>query len=1228
MLAGGNWFSDTDRCSAGGAASTWPFSAVGSRILPDSSGHVSRHLRSRIYGLLLRGGPSIAVLVSAMDVAASAPNGGSVSTMDRRRFLKVSGGALIGATVFLESGVNLLSAQEGVDNPLLEYPSRDWEQILRDQYAYDGSFTFVCAPNDTHMCRLRAFTQNGVVKRIEQNYDGSSYSDPQGNRSSVAWNPRGCPKGFTLHQRVYGPYRAKYPMVREGWKEWADDGFPSLSDDPSLRDQYRFTTRGDDDFVRLSWDEVNSYMALGLKAVAETYSGDEGRRRLLEADGYEPEMLEFWEESGVRTMKLGSSLPLHGVAGKFSLFRFANVLGLLDADVRGVSENEAVAARDWSEYTWRGDQAPGFPFVHGLQTTEVDMNDMRNSKLLLIVGKNLVENKMPDSHWSQEAIERGGKVVTIAPEYSAQSSKSDYWIPVRAGLSDTALMLGLAKGLIDRDAIDHVFLKRFTDMPLLVRLDTLQRLRADEIILDYRSDLDADAPSFTLHGMTPTQHRRNGDRVIFDNTSGQLRAINREDIGTRLKTKQIDPALDYEGTVTLLDGSEVEVISVLSMYRRHLDDYDIDSVVEMTGAPKNLVEQLLDDMINLSPVAIHVGEGINHYFHATLHNRATYLLAMLLGSIGVPGGGVSTWAGNYKGGVFHAAPWFGPGVGGFVNEDPFHPLTDPTARYSSSTARHLIHGEDVSYWGNGDQPLIVDTPEDGRRVFTGKTHMPTPTKLFWYNNANLINQAKWHYELVKNVNPKVDMIIDQQIEWTGSAEFADVVLPANSWMESETWEMAASCSNPFLQVWKGGIEPLNDTRDDLAIFAGVADALHDLTGDERFSQYFMFADQPEVYLDRVLAGSFTTEGYTVEDLTAGKYGVPGGALMQYRSYPRIPFKEQVDDDLPFYTDTGRMHAYVDIPEAIEYGENLIVHREAVEATAYLPNVIVSTSPYLRPRDYGIPVDEMDGDARGVRNIMMSWAEVQATENPLVTAGYEYFCLTPKSRHAVHSSWAVTDWHWLWSSSFSDPYRTETRQPGVGEPALHMNPEDGVSLGLANGDYVWVDSNPKDRPYRNADVDDSFLDVARLLVRATFNPAYPPGVTMLKHAFYMATPRTVRAARERSDGRALADTTGYQSSFRSGSQQSITRGWSPPMHQTDSLFHKKAGAFGFIYGFDVDNHAINTVPKETMVRITKAEDGGLGGTGKWVRGLPGSMPATEDDLMNAYLAGELTVVRGS
>jgi nitrate reductase alpha subunit len=46
-----------------------------------------------------------------------------------------------------------------------------------------------------------------------------------------------------------------------------------------------------------------------------------------------------------------------------------------------------------------------------------------------------------------------------------------------------------------------------------------------------------------------------------------------------------------------------------------------------------------------------------------------------------------------------------------------------------------------------------------------------------------------------------------------------------------------------------------------------------------------------------------------------------------------------------------------------------------------------------------------------------------------------------------------------------------------------------------------------------------------------------------------------------------------------------------------------------------------VPKETLVRVTKAEDGGLGGIGPWRPGLTGTAPGAEDERMRRYLSGE-------
>ncbi len=902
----------------------------------------------------------------------------------RRHFLEaLAAGSAAGA--FGARALGKLPSIVSVENPLGAYPTRDWEKVYRDQYHYDRTFTWVCAPNDTHMCRLRAFVRNGVLIRSKQNYDVDRYGDMYGNHATKSWHPRGCLKGYTFQRRVYGPNRLKGPVVRAGWKQWADDGFPSLSDNPALRGRYKFDDRGSDTFVRLNWKQAADYMARGLTAVAKAYSGEEGRRRLL-----------------------------------------------------------------------------------------------------------------------------------------------------------------------------------------------------------------ADGEKLT-----------------------------------------IDPALEGVFEVTGVDGKKIEVMTIFEMYRRHLKDYDVATVSEICDAEPAMIERLAKDLATIKPAAIHFGEGVNHYFHATLHNRACFFLMALTGNLGKHGAGTYAWAGNYKGGLFQAGPTAGPGVGAFVTEDPFHPVLDESATLTKQHLRKCLHHGEPSYWGYGEKILKVKTPQ-GEKRFTGDTHLPTPTKVIWYNNANFLNQAKWIYELIVHVLPKIDMIVDQQIEWTGSAEYADIVLPVNSWAEFQDLEIAGSCSNPFIQAWGGdGIKPVHDNVDDAMVFTLVGEALAKLHNDPRFADYWKFVREKKsrIYIQRVLDACTTTRGqdgpYSIDRMMKGEYGgEPGAALFLFRTYPRVPFWEQVHDSIPFYTDCGRVAAYCDLDEAIEYGENLIVHREGVEATPYLPNVIVSTSPFIRPNDYGISPEEMDPDLRSVRNIKMPWSQVKKTVNPLWAQGYRYFCSTPKSRHSVHSSWSVVDWNWVWSCDFADPQRRDKRAPGVSDRQIQISPQAAEELGLHHGDYVWVDASPADRPYRGwrEDMTDDFRARAfRCMVRVKINPALPPHFTIMKHTGWIASERSVRAHETRPDGGALAEGTGYQASYRYGSHQSITRGWLPPMHQTDSLFHKASGSMSFIFGFDVDNHAVNTVPKETLIRIVKAEDGGPGGKGIWQPATTEFGPTAHTPENLAYLAGTLTRV---
>src|SRR2546425_1659083 len=263
-------------------------------------------------------------------------------------------------------------------------------------------------------------------------------------------------------------------MLRKGWKAWVDDGCPELT--PDVKSKYRFNSRGEDDMLRVSWDTIATYMAKAQIKIAERYSGESGARRLRE-QGYPPEMIEMMKGGGTKTFKYRPGMALLGLIGKIGCGRMSTMLGLLDAYIRKVGPDKAGGGRTWSSYTWHGDQNPAHPYWCGVQTSDIDLSDQRFSKLHTQWGKNFVEHKMPEAHWFIECMERGGRIVSICPEYNPPATKSDYWVPVRPG-GDGALFLGTIKILFDENLYDADFCKQYTDMPILVRTDTL--LRSEE----------------------------------------------------------------------------------------------------------------------------------------------------------------------------------------------------------------------------------------------------------------------------------------------------------------------------------------------------------------------------------------------------------------------------------------------------------------------------------------------------------------------------------------------------------------------------------------------------------------------------------------------------------------------------------------------------------------------------------------------------------------------------
>ncbi|MCC6283739.1 MAG: molybdopterin-dependent oxidoreductase [Phycisphaerales bacterium] len=1147
-------------------------------------------------------------------------------TCTRRRFLyQVAASGAAAAMVASEAAGMLddLTALT-VQNPLSQYPNRGWEKVYRDLYRSDSTFTLLCAPNDTHNCLLRAHVKNGVVTRLMPTYGFGKATDLAGNRASGRWDPRCCQKGLALVRRFYGDRRCKRPMVRAGFRQWIADGMPR---DPKTGevDRTKYLRRGQDGWEAISWEQAFEMSAKALANIAETYTGAQGQER-LSLQGYDPLMVEATQGAGTQVLKFRGGMPALGATRVFALYRLANSLALLDAKLRGVGPEQALGARNWDSYTWHTDLPPGHPMVTGQQTLEFDLCNVEHAKVVLVWGMNWIATKMPDSHWLTEARMKGTKVVVIACEYSATMNKADEAVIVRPGTTP-ALALGMAHVIISEKLYDDGYVKSNTDLPLLVRMDTARLLRASEVFPDYtlaelknntvlRKVGEKGPPLVQQPGAVIDEGKRVewGDHVMWDASKGAPVAVNRDQVGRHFAGTGVDPLLDGEVDVALADGSRVTCRTVFRVTREMIEaDYSPEQVEALTWAPAEAIRSLAKlAASNPEKTLFALGMGPNQFFNNDLKDRAVILVAALTRNVGFQGGTVGSYAGNYR-------TAFMSGVGQYVGEDPFDVESDPSKPVHT---RSCYRAESAHYFNAGDRILRM-----GAHALTGKTHLPTPTKSIMVSNSNsLMGTAKGHYENVVNGYPRVEFIGVCEWWWTASCEYADIVFPADSWAEFKCPDMSISVTNPFLYVFPTTPLPrIHDSLGDIEIAAGIGKSLGQMTDDRRFADLWRFVDEGRArpYLQRIIDASNATRGHHIEAIERlAEQGIP--TIIETRTYPKHVGWEQAYEDKPWYTKSGRLEFYREEQEFIDSGENMVVHREPVDATFYEPNVIVaSPHPLLRPKrpeDYGVPSSQLDGDTRQARHVVRTAEEVLATRHPLHRDGFSLVFHTPKYRHGTHSTPVDIDIISLWFGPFGDMHREDKRKPFVSEMYVDINPADAKSLGVEDGDYVWIDADPADRPFRGWQKNPEWAKVARLLARARYYPGTPRGVTRMWHNAYAATWGSVKGAATNPTGIAKNPDTNYQAMFRTGSQQSCTRAWLKPTWMTDSLTVK--GLFGQVMtqGFVPDVHCPTGAPRESLVKITRAEAGGIGGEGLWRPAALGLRPTYESAELKKYFEG--------
>jgi anaerobic selenocysteine-containing dehydrogenase len=238
-------------------------------------------------------------------------------------------------------------------------------------------------------CGMLVHVKEGIISLIEGNPDHPF------NRGSL------CPKGVSMSELVYSPYRLKRPLKRVG-------------------------KRGEGKWEEISWDEALDLMASRLKEIKDKYG---------------PETLLFSTGAPVMNVIRNAFFEFYAQYGTPNQWAINNlcfvprVVGLLPT----------YGFRDEEDYNntnlmiiWGGNPFASMrPGSYMAYDTKGHLSPIFNAK------------------------ERGAKLIVIDPIYTETASKADIWIPIRPG-TDGALVLAMLNVIINKKLYDVEFVEKWT----------------------------------------------------------------------------------------------------------------------------------------------------------------------------------------------------------------------------------------------------------------------------------------------------------------------------------------------------------------------------------------------------------------------------------------------------------------------------------------------------------------------------------------------------------------------------------------------------------------------------------------------------------------------------------------------------------------------------------------------------------------------------------------------
>ncbi len=696
-----------------------------------------------------------------------------------------------------------------------------------------------------------------------------------------------------------------------------------------------------------------------------------------------------------------------------------------------------------------GDMFPGVSLVYGEGNIGCTFDFIYKANVNIFWGCNPNTSRIPDAHYLWEGKYNGSKIIVITPEFSSTAIHADLWVPVKPGY-DGHLALSIIERMVSAKLYDAKFLSTFTDLPLLIRRDNHQLLRASDVDL---SDARVDRASVERFGPDQAKHqeiffcfdRRHGKIAALPGSRGSsVETLRLEDLGWSL-----EPSLEGKWKVRLRDGKEVEVTTVFSDWRPSLAPFRADKIQAQTGVHPAVVDELAKDLAKAKVALITMGFAVGKHFNGLLSQRAIASLTAFSGRLGPTGGlntenewnitglaGLSGFDGRYT----HRF------ASGFVSEFMLGDGFDDVSTHYRSEDIEASTGKTMEAYEKEARAMVQTGAGDaGEKV--GKPWWPeTETFLLFADSRFRRNKGNYQEAFLK----KAKFLAYGDFRLSDFANYADVLLPCTTPYES--WDIR---TNPGyhrfanLAIPPAGLKKIGESKSEWEIstlivekIQAIAQARYAATKDERFLKIpDPSHTQNGFHLMNDLVTEYTQGGKLRTDRDAVEYALEhvdqfkpnnpktmverGGFLTLnekagkssplYQNKPYNTFESNLFLHEHFETLTGRLTFYVDHPLWIEAG-----------------------------------------------------AHVPTAQTPLRPKRFPYLLMTPHARWSIHSTYKTS------------PILLRLQR---GKPYVMINPAVAAQKGIADGDDVKIKN-----------------DLGEVVLMAKLASMVPPDALVMEHGW--------------------------------------------------------------------------------------------------------------------------------